>query len=105
MSQFGGYTIPGGIPGSTTVAGAPTGGYWPLGALYFDSNDDGSRTGETGIAGATVTLTGTDGLGNAVSVIATTDGDGYYSFTDLQPGTYTITATGDAPAVKAEVKG
>ena len=39
MSQFGGYTIPGGIPGSTTIAGPPITGFWPFGALWFDSNN------------------------------------------------------------------
>ena len=44
---------------------------------------------ETLIPGTTVTLTGTGGV-NKTTV---TDANGFYSFTDLQPGTYTVTET------------
>ena len=40
---------------------------------------------------SSVTLTGTDGLGNAVNLMTTTDAAGDYSFTGVLPGTYTIT--------------
>ena len=49
--------------------------------------------GELGIAGVTVTLTGTDDLGNPVTLTTTTDADGSYVFTDLRPGTYAVTET------------
>jgi hypothetical protein len=45
-----------------------------------------------GFAGITVTLTGTDSLGNAVSLTTTTAADGTYNFTGLAAGTYTLTA-------------
>jgi hypothetical protein len=47
----------------------------------------------TGISGVTVTLTGTDASGNAVSLTTMTAADGSYSFTGLAAGTYTLTAT------------
>lgn len=61
------------------------------GAVFVDSNDNGIRdNGEAGIAGVSITITGTDGAGNAVSRSATTAADGSYSFTELAPGTYTV---------------
>jgi len=45
-------------------------------------------SGETGIQGVTVTLTGPGGTRTA-----TTDSHGHYAFTDLVAGTYTITET------------
>ena len=64
------------------------------GRVYVDGNNNGTRqAGEAGIAGVTVTLTGTDDLGAAVHSTATTAADGCFSFTGLRPGTYTITET------------
>ncbi|MGO9601740.1 MAG: beta strand repeat-containing protein, partial [Isosphaeraceae bacterium] len=64
------------------------------GFVYVDANDDGTKqAGESGIAGVTVSLTGTDDLNNAVSLTTTTLADGSYGFTNLRPGTYTITET------------
>ncbi len=64
------------------------------GKVYADDNDDGTPNGlETGIPGVTLTLTGTDDLGNSVTLATTTDGNGDYSFTNLRPGTYTVTET------------
>jgi hypothetical protein len=63
------------------------------GFVYCDSNNDGLRQGgEIGIAGVTITLMGTTAQG-AVNRTTQTDGNGNYSFTNLQPGTYTITET------------
>jgi hypothetical protein len=46
------------------------------------------------IAGVTVTLTGTDSFGNPLAAVTVvTDGNGFYSFSNLQSGTYTITQT------------
>ena len=60
-------------------------------------NDGGQRRDQAGRRGGDrrrpVTLTGTDIGGNAVSVNATTDSLGAYSFSQLRPGTYTITET------------
>ena len=64
------------------------------GSVYVDGDNDGVRDGgESGIAGATVELTGTDDLGNPVSSTTTAAADGTYSFTNLRPGDYTITET------------
>jgi len=52
--------------------------------------------GEPGIAGVTLTLTGTDGAGNAVSATTTTtDANGLYQFT-AAPGTYSVAVTNPA---------
>ena len=62
------------------------------GTVYFDSNNDGAlNNGESGIGDITLILTGTDGLGNTLSPITTTtDANGNYSFSNLVPGTYTV---------------
>jgi large repetitive protein len=62
------------------------------GAVYNDPNNNGARDGgETGFAGQTINLTGTDDLGNPVTATATTDANGNYVFPDLRPGTYVVT--------------
>ncbi|MGE3344581.1 MAG: SdrD B-like domain-containing protein, partial [Vicinamibacterales bacterium] len=64
------------------------------GFVYVDSNNDGIKGGtEAPIAGTTVTLTGTDVFNVAVSLTTTTNSTGYYEFTNLVPGTYTIVET------------
>ena len=65
------------------------------GTVFIDLDNDGIRdAGETGgVPGVTITLTGTDDLGNPVSTTTTTDGSGNYSFTGLRPGSYTVTET------------
>ena len=64
------------------------------GSVYLDADNDGARDpGETGVAGVTVTLTGTDDLGNPVNLTTTTAADGTYCFTGLRPGTYAVTET------------
>src|SRR5262249_12579012 len=70
------------------------------GTVYEDSDDNGTLdSGETGIAGVTLTLTGTNGLGQSIPVTTPTASDGSYSFaTDgsgasLRPGTYQIAET------------
>ncbi|MBX3668351.1 MAG: DUF11 domain-containing protein [Rhodocyclaceae bacterium] len=67
------------------------------GSVYIDANDNaGKDAGEAGIAGVTITLTGTDTAGNAVSRTATTAADGSYSFTGLlapNAAGYTLTET------------
>ncbi|WP_016952819.1 SdrD B-like domain-containing protein [Anabaena sp. PCC 7108] len=65
------------------------------GTVYVDANNNGIKDAtETGIEGTTINLTGTDDLGNAVSLTATTDVNGNYEFTNLRPGTnYTLTET------------
>ena len=64
------------------------------GTVYFDANDNGVQdSGETGIAGATLALTGTNDLGQAINQTITSSANGSYSFTDLRPGNYSITET------------
>jgi parallel beta-helix repeat protein len=72
--------------------------FTPLGSLsgtvFVDFNNDGQIDfGEQGIAGVTVTLTGTDYVGQAVSRSVQTDADGAYLFLNLRPGSYVITET------------
>jgi hypothetical protein len=60
---------------------------------YEDTDDDGVKdAGEAPIPGVTVTLTGTDDLGALVDRTATTATDGGYSFSNLRPGSYTVSA-------------
>jgi hypothetical protein len=62
------------------------------GLVFEDLNNDGQvDLGEAGIAGVSLSLSGTDDLGHAVSRSAKTDGSGTYLFADLRPGDYTIT--------------
>ncbi|MDR0182051.1 SdrD B-like domain-containing protein [Lysobacter arvi] len=63
------------------------------GRVFFDNNDNGviDAADEVGIANVELVLTGTDELGNAVDVRATTDADGRYAFPNLRPGTYVVT--------------
>ena len=83
------------------------------GTVYVDLNRDGTQqAGEAGIAGVTLTLTGTDINGNAVSLTATTDANGHYSFANLPAANaagYTITETqpagyGNSPGTPATVR-
>src|SRR5439155_1762250 len=56
-------------------------------------------SGEPGISGVTLTLSGTNGLGQAITGTATTNANGTYSFTidssgnALRPGTYQVAET------------
>ena len=62
--------------------------------MYQDAGNDGVKgAGEAGIPGVTVTLTGTNDLGQPVTLVKTTDANGFYEFTGLRPGTYTVTET------------
>ena len=66
------------------------------GRVYADVNLSGADNTEPGIGGVSMTLTGTDISGNPVSVSATTDGTGAFSFAGLPPSNasgYTITQT------------
>ncbi|MEU5694314.1 SdrD B-like domain-containing protein [Actinosynnema sp. NPDC020468] len=64
------------------------------GSVYEDLDDDGTKdSGEPGIGGVTVTLTGQDALGRPVSLTRTSAPDGSYTFTGVVGGTYTVTET------------
>jgi hypothetical protein len=62
------------------------------GYVYVDCNSNGIKdNGERGIACVTIKLTGTNDLGQAVSLTTKTDASGKYVFANLRPGTYTLT--------------
>ena len=64
------------------------------GSVYQDANGNGIRDpGEVGIAGVTITLTGTDDLGSPVNRTALTDATGNYLFDGLRQGTYAVAET------------
>jgi hypothetical protein len=61
------------------------------GFVFNDLNNNGvMATGEAGIAGATVTLTGTNNLNQKVNLTTQTDSTGAYSFANLAAGTYAL---------------
>ena len=64
------------------------------GFVYVDANANGTRdSGEEGISGVLITLTGVDLLGNTVDRVTNTDADGLYDFEDLAGGTYEVSET------------
>jgi hypothetical protein len=64
------------------------------GRVYFDANTNGVYdSGDSGLQGVSITLTGTDDRGQEVYLTTVTDADGNYFFASLRPGTYTITET------------
>jgi large repetitive protein len=71
------------------------------GFVFADTNVNGARdAGEPPIANVTITLTGTDARGTAISRTTITDASGAYTFNDLLSGTYTLTET--QPATYAD---
>ncbi len=87
------------------------------GTVFYDRDADNLQdTGESGIAGVTLTLYMLNGNGKYVATgdTATTDANGNYSFTNLDPGTYKVVETqpsgylsvGDTPGtVDGETRG
>ena len=64
------------------------------GLVFADRNNDGSRQlGEDGIASVPIRLTGTDDRGNSVDVSVNTNSSGQFDFTNLRPGTYSLSET------------
>ncbi len=64
------------------------------GYVYEDLNESTTQdTGEAGIAGVSVRLSGIDDLGQTVDQTATTASDGTFAFENLRPGTYSLTET------------
>jgi hypothetical protein len=62
------------------------------GTVFVECDNDGiQQAGESGIAGVTMTLSGTDNVGHFVSMVTTTDAQGHYSFSVANPGTYAVT--------------
>ncbi len=61
------------------------------GLVWEDFNNDGEvNFGEKAVEGVTITLSGTDDRGAAVSLNTQTDIEGIYMFIDLRPGEYTV---------------
>ena len=59
--------------------------------VWEDINANGIRdAAEVGVSNVTVSLSGTDGAGQSVTLITTTDNNGFYSFGQLVPGTYNV---------------
>jgi hypothetical protein len=85
--------------GSSTNNNFPEVDYGSIsGTVFLDLNDDGMQdnSGDTPIVGATLTVTGTNYLGNAVSQTATSDGSGHFAVSNLLPSNstgYTVTET------------
>ena len=72
------------------------------GYVFLDANNDGARTGDAGIVGVFVTLSGLDATGAAVSRTTTTDATGAWRFDDLLaagPGGYSVTEQAAQPVV------
>ena len=62
--------------------------------VWSDDNRNGIQDDdEPGVAGVDVALGGTDDRGDTVTRTATTNADGRYTFSNLRPGTYTLTFT------------
>ncbi|MEL7428075.1 MAG: SdrD B-like domain-containing protein, partial [Bacteroidota bacterium] len=55
-----------------------------------DTQDDTGSVPDTPIPGVTVTLMGTDNIGQAVMLTMVTDENGFYEFTGLAPGSYKL---------------
>ena len=100
------------VPGNNTGTSTITVTRSSLGGTVFEDRDRaGANAGtpqsaatEPRVAGVTITLSGTDAYGNAVSLTTTTDASGNYTFNDLSPsnGTgYTITETQPAGYVNS----
>ncbi len=94
-----GTSTPTSLPVTVTSTGVTTSTFGATlgtvtGTVYVDANNNGAHDpGEPPVAGATVTLTGTNDLGQPVHLTVLTGADGSYSFLNLRPGTYTLTET------------
>ena len=63
------------------------------GRIFVDPDTNGSFGGtDTGLAGITVTLTGSDADGHAVLITTTSAAEGVFTLDDLRAGTYTVTS-------------
>ncbi|MDQ0639576.1 gliding motility-associated-like protein [Pedobacter sp. W3I1] len=64
--------------------------------VWLDYNQNGLQdAGEPGVAGATVTLTGTDIFANTINLTTTTNASGNYTFSNLNPSSaYKVVVSG-----------
>lgn len=68
------------------------------GRVFNDGNNDGLfNNADTGLAGVTLNLTGTDINGQPITKTTVTDADGHYNFSGLPEGTYTVTEPTQPP--------
>lgn len=110
-----GYTLS--ATGGTNATGDNFDNYLPppsgaiSGYVFADDNLDGmfdtttlagSSVAESGLAGATITLTGSTLSGSAVNLSTTSNASGFYSFGSLAGGNYTVSLTGFSPNAQAE---
>ncbi len=69
-------------------------GYYKLATMgdfvWFDANANGIQDGEIGVSGIQVNLTGVAGDGTLVNLNQPTNGSGFYLFSNLKPGVYTV---------------
>jgi cyclophilin family peptidyl-prolyl cis-trans isomerase len=79
------------------------------GLAFVDAAGTGKfQTGDSGLAGVTVSLTGAASTGTAIHTSTVTDAGGNYSFSQVLPGTYTLSATppiGFSPGNKNSITG
>jgi cyclophilin family peptidyl-prolyl cis-trans isomerase len=64
------------------------------GTAFIDANSNGVLDpGETTLPGVSVTLSGSTNQGTPVNVVATTDANGAFTFQNVLPGTYSVSAS------------
>ncbi|MFK7773065.1 MAG: SdrD B-like domain-containing protein [Saprospiraceae bacterium] len=73
-------------------------GYYPLAKIgnrvFLDVNENGIQDNDDGAyTDVNIMLIGTDVFGNSVNETTSTDGDGFYSFANVVPGTYELKFT------------
>ena len=99
------------ISNITLLAGVEASGYnfanltpsMLSGVVYYDLNHNGVMDSDDfGIAHVTVTLDGTNDLGQSINMTTVTNNNGVFSFGDLRPGTYDIIRT--QPAIFRDYK-
>ena len=73
-----------------------------LDGVFDKATHNGSSSPETGLSGATVTLSGTTLAGAAVKLSTTSNSSGFYSFSGLAAGHYTVNLTAFSPNHQAE---
>ncbi len=76
-----------------------------VGMAFQDKNDNGIFDGsDIALANNTMTLTGIDYKNRPVTVVSTTDNFGEYSFGNILPGNYTVTASIPTGMIPSGVK-
>ncbi len=81
---------------ATTTAPTTTG--MIVGTVYNDTNTNMSKdSGENGVSGFTVNLRQGTGFGSSIFKTTTTDANGYYTFGNLNSGTYSIELVNMSP--------